>query len=78
MFSGINYLYTSLMAWQKAVFFSFISYSVILFGIIVFITFILKDFNILLVFSIVFIYMICLTIIIFVATRIFKKRLIER
>ncbi|WP_342304719.1 hypothetical protein [Methanolobus sp. ZRKC5] len=78
MFSEINYLYTSLADWQKALMFSFISYAVVLFGIIVAITFILKDFKFLLVFGITFVYMGGLTVTIFVTRRIFKKRLIER
>jgi hypothetical protein len=78
MFSEINYIYTSLKDWQKAMIFSFISYSIILFGLIVAITFILKDFRFLLVFGLTFVYMGTVIVLMFIAIRIFKKRLIER
>ena len=78
MFSEINYLYTSLADWQKALMFSFVSYAVVLFGIIVAITFILKDFKFLLVFGMTFVYMGGLIVTILIAIKIFKKRLIER
>ncbi|ETA69089.1 hypothetical protein V7O61_09570 [Methanolobus sp. WCC1] len=78
MFTEINYFYTSLKDWQKAMMFSFISYSIILFGLIVAITFILKDFKFLLVLGLSFVYMGTVIVMMFILIRIFKKRLIER
>ncbi|MBP1910283.1 hypothetical protein [Methanolobus bombayensis] len=78
MFSEINYFYTSLKDWQKAMLFSFISYSIILFGLIVAITFILKDFKFLLVFGLSFAYMGTVIILMLISAKILKKRLVER
>ncbi|WP_094226450.1 hypothetical protein [Methanolobus psychrotolerans] len=77
MLSEINYFFRSLKNWQKAMLFSFVSYSVILFGIIVAVTFILKDFKFLLVAGISFVYMSTVVVAMFIAARIFRKRLIE-
>ena len=77
MFSEIYYQFTILKEWQKSLLFSFISYSFVLFGIIVAITFILKDFKFLLVFGLTFVYMLSLIVVILVARTLFKKRLIE-
>jgi hypothetical protein len=78
MFSEINYFYTSLKEWQKAMILSFISYSLILFCLIVGITFILKDFRFPLVFGFSFVYMGAVIILMMLSFRILKKRLIER
>lgn len=78
MFSEINYFYNSLKDWQKALMFSFVSYSIILFGLIVIITFALKDFRFLLVFGLSFVYMGAVIVLMIISVRIFKKRLIER
>ncbi|SFM57019.1 hypothetical protein [Methanolobus profundi] len=78
MFSELNYFYTSLKDWQKALMFSFISYSIILFGLIVAITFILKDFKFVLVFGLTFVYMGAVILLMIISVRILKKRLIEK
>ncbi len=78
MFSEINYYFTILKDWQKAMLFSFVSYSIILFVIIVAITFILKDFKFFLVFGLTTVYMGALIITMFVARKVFSKRLIEQ
>ncbi len=78
MFSEIHYYFTILKDWQKALFFSFVSYSFVLFGIIVAITFILKDFKFLLVLGLSFVYMGSVIAAMLVARKIFKKRLIEQ
>lgn len=78
MFSDLNYFYTSLKDWQKALMFSFISYSIILFGMIVAITFILKDFKFFLVFGLTFVYMGAVILLMIISVKILKKRLIEK
>ncbi|TGC11555.1 hypothetical protein [Methanolobus halotolerans] len=77
MFALITDIYNALQHWQKALLFSFVSYAMLLFGIIVAITFILKDFNFLVVTGLTFIYMSTLFVGILVARKMFKKRLIE-
>ena len=78
MFSEIHYYFTILKDWQKALLFSFVSYSFVLFRIIVAITFILKDFKFLLVLGLSFVYMGSVIAAMLVAKKIFKKRLIEQ
>jgi hypothetical protein len=77
MFSEIYYYFTILKEWQKSLLFTFISYSFVLFGIIVAITFILKDFKFLLVIGLSFVYMGAVITAMLVSRKIFKKRLIE-
>ncbi|WMW25442.1 hypothetical protein RE474_01595 [Methanolobus sediminis] len=78
MFSEINYFYTSLKDWQKAMMFSFVSYLIILFGLIVVITFMLKDFQFLLVFGLSFVYVGTVIVLMVISIKIFKKKLIGR
>jgi hypothetical protein len=77
MFSEIYYYFTILKDWQKSLMFSFISYLFVLFGIIVAVTFILKDFKFLLVFGLSFLYMGTVITAMLIAKKLFKKRLIE-
>lgn len=77
MFTLITEIYNALKQWQKALLFSFVSYSALLFMMIVAITFILKDFNFLVVTSLTFVYMSALLAIVLIARKLFRKRLIE-
>jgi hypothetical protein len=77
MFSEIYYYFTILKDWQKSLMFSFISYLFVLFGIIVAVTFILKDFKFLLVFGLSFLYVGTVIAAMLIAKKLFKKRLIE-
>ncbi len=77
MFPLITEIYNALKQWQKALLFSFVSYSVLLFMIIVAITFILKDFNFLVVAGLTFVYMSVLLASILVARKLFRKKLLE-
>lgn len=77
MFTLITEIYNALKQWQKALLFSFVSYSALLFMIIVAITFILKDFNFLVVTGLTFVYMSVLLASILIARKLFRKRLIE-
>lgn len=78
MFSAITDIYYASKQWEKALLFSFFSYAMFLFGIIVAITFILKDFNFLVVTGLTFVYMSALITGILVAMKLFKKRLIGK
>jgi len=77
MFSLITEIYNALKQWQKALLFSFISYAMLLFLIIVAITFILRDFNFLVVAGLTFVYMAGLVVFTLIARRLFSKRLVE-
>jgi hypothetical protein len=77
MFSLITEIYNALKQWQKALMFSFISYAMLLFLIIVAITFILRDFNFLIVAGLTFVYMAGLVVFTLVARRLFSRRLVE-
>lgn len=76
MFSEIYYYFTILTEWQKSLLFSFISYTLVLFGLIVAITFLLKDFNFVLVIALSSVYMGSVVVAMLVARKVFKKRLI--
>ncbi|KXS41634.1 MAG: hypothetical protein AWU59_2012 [Methanolobus sp. T82-4] len=77
MFSLITEIYNALKQWQKALLFSFISYAMLLFLIIVAITFILRDFNFLVVAGLTFVYMAGLVVFTLIARRLFSRRLVE-
>jgi len=77
MFSVITEVYNALKQWQKALLFSFISYGMLLFFIIVAITFILRDFNFLVVAGLTFVYTAGLVIFTLIARRLFSRRLVE-
>jgi xanthine/uracil permease len=79
MFAILSDLFRSIKNWKKALLFSFVSYMVVLFGIIVAIVFILKGFSrnlpVLMGTTVAYIFLLLLAMLI--ARHLFKKRLIE-
>ncbi|WP_292465029.1 hypothetical protein [Methanolobus sp.] len=79
MFAMLSDLFRSIKNWKKALLFSFVSYMMVLFGIIVAIVFILKGFsrNLPILMGTTVVYTFLLLLALLIARHLFKKRLIE-